>query len=70
MINTSNKDTIVSEMNRKKIPIVGCLDSNTKGDGLTYLIPSNDDSSLLTLFYFRLFLNSYKKGNQMFYANR
>lgn len=67
LINTSNKDSIVSEVNRKKIPILGTLDSNTRGNGLTYYIPSNDDSVLLTLFYFRIFLNSYNKGKIDFF---
>lgn len=67
LVNGSNRDSIISEVNRKKIPILGSLDSNSKGNGLNYFIPSNDDSSLLTLFYFRIFLNSYNKGKILFF---
>jgi len=63
LTNHLNRDSIVSEINRKKIPTIGLLDSNTKGTGLSYYIPSNDDSFLILLFYFRLFINSYKQGN-------
>lgn len=68
LINNFNRDSIISEINKKKIPILGLLDSNIKGNGFTYYIPSNDDSSLITLFYFRLFINAYNKGkNKYFY---
>jgi len=63
LINNKNKDSIVSEINRKKIPIVGVCDTNSSSLGISYFIPSNDDSILLQLFYFKLFLNSYKKGS-------
>lgn len=62
IINHSNRDSIITELNRNKIVTIGTLDTNTQGNGITYYIPSNDDSSLTTLFYFRLFINSYKKG--------
>lgn len=45
-----------------KIPIISLVDSDYINRSINYIIPSNDDSILITLFFFKLFLNSYKLG--------
>lgn len=67
LVNNQTKDAIISEVNRKKIPIVGLIDTNSSNKGYTYYIPSNDDSLLLNLFYFRLFLSSYQRGSTLYF---
>ena len=34
----------INEANRMKIPVIGVVDSNGNPDGITYVIPGNDDA--------------------------
>lgn len=57
-INPSNDWSLISEYsNSRKIPSVGILDTSSIVSNCTYIIPSNDDSIPLALFYTSLFLN-------------
>lgn len=54
----------ILESSRLQIPIVSLLDTNTKPNLITYPVYTNDDSVLLVLFYFQLFINSYLIGKR------
>ncbi|MFZ5556860.1 MAG: 30S ribosomal protein S2 [Pseudomonadota bacterium] len=43
----------VSEANKLGIPVIGVVDSNHSPDGVTYVIPGNDDSSRAIRLYAR-----------------
>ena len=43
----------VTEANKLKIPLVGVVDTNHSPDGVTYVIPGNDDSSRAIRLYMR-----------------
>lgn len=62
LTNSNKLASPVLEMLSYKIPVVGLLDSDSDPFGITYPVYSNDDNILLSIFYFKLFLNSYKWG--------
>jgi ribosomal protein S2 len=62
IINSDRMITPVKECSSLKIPVVGSVDTDININYFTYPIPSNDNSFLISAFYFILFLNSYKKG--------
>src|SRR3990167_2691359 len=45
VIDVGHEHIAVKEANRLKIPVIGIVDSNNDPDGITYLIPGNDDST-------------------------
>jgi small subunit ribosomal protein S2 len=63
IINSNRMITPVKECNSLKIPVVGLVDTDVNIKYFTYPIPSNDNSFLISSFFFILFMNSYKKGN-------
>lgn len=44
VIDTKKEHTAVREANRKKIPVIGLVDSNADPDLVDYVIPANDDA--------------------------
>ena len=62
IINSNKMITPVKECNSLKIPVIGPVDTDVNINNFTYPIPSNDNSFLVSAFYFMLFINSYKKG--------
>lgn len=52
----------ILESSRLQLPIVSLLDTNTKPNLISYPVYTNDDSILLILFYFQLFINAYITG--------
>jgi small subunit ribosomal protein S2 len=58
IVDPSNKWLMVSEFSKsRKIPVIGILDTGSSQFGITYPIPSNDDSIAIGLFFISLFLN-------------
>lgn len=57
-INPDNQQAPFNDFSGVNIPVISVADSNSYTDRITYLIPSNDDSIILFLFYFLLFLNA------------
>ena len=45
MIDVKNEETAVREAIKLKIPIVAMIDSNSDPEGISYIIPSNDDAT-------------------------
>lgn len=45
VVDVKNEKTAVNEAIRLKIPIVAMVDSNSDPEGITHLIPSNDDAT-------------------------
>jgi small subunit ribosomal protein S2 len=43
----------VAEANKLKIPVIGIVDTNNSPDGISYVIPGNDDSSRAVRLYAR-----------------
>lgn len=57
-INPSNNWFPVSEYSiSRKIPSISILDTSSNASGITYPIPSNDDSIPLSIFYVSIFIN-------------
>lgn len=63
IINSNKMITPVKECNSLRIPVVGLVDTDVNIKYFTYPIPSNDNSFLISSFFFILFMNCYKKGN-------
>ena len=51
VIDVGHEKIAVREANRLGIPVVGVVDSNNDPDGITYVIPGNDDSTRAIRFY-------------------
>lgn len=51
VIDVGHEKIAVSEANRLGIPVVGIVDSNNDPDGVSYVIPGNDDSTRALRFY-------------------
>lgn len=52
----------VDEANRLGIPVVGVVDTNATDDGVTYVVPGNDDSSRALSLYSKLFSDAVLSG--------
>lgn len=44
VVDVGHEKIAVSEANRLSIPVVGIVDTNNSPDGVTYVVPGNDDS--------------------------
>lgn len=51
VIDVGHEKIAVSEANRLGIPVIGIVDSNNDPDGISYIIPGNDDSTRAIRFY-------------------
>lgn len=63
-INPNHYHSPLLETSRLQIPIVSLVDTDSSNYLISYPIFSNDDSIILVLFYFQLFVNSYMVGAQ------
>jgi len=63
IINSNKMITPVKECNHLKIPVVGLVDTDTDIRFFTYPIPGNDNSFIISSFFFILLMNAYKKGS-------
>jgi len=63
IINSNKMITPIKECNSLKIPVIGLVDTDTNIKYFTYPIPSNDNSFLISSFFFLLFMNSYSHGS-------
>jgi small subunit ribosomal protein S2 len=55
----------VDEATRLGIPVIGIVDTNADSEGVTYVVPGNDDSSRALSLYTRLFAESVKSGTAL-----
>ncbi len=63
-----NEKTAILEARKKEIPIIGICDTNTNPEGITYVIPANDDATKaidLIIAYIADCIIEYKKDNQI-----
>jgi hypothetical protein len=60
--NPDNSISQINDFSGVNIPIISVVDTITDIFRVTYPIPSNDDSVILLLFYFSLFLNACDAG--------
>lgn len=67
LINTQNYRAPTTEASSLRIPVIGLVDTNSHLSGISYPIPSNDDSALISIFFFKLFLNTYLIGKSDIY---
>lgn len=51
VIDVGHEKIAVREANRLGIPVIGIVDSNNDPDGVSYIIPGNDDSTRAIRFY-------------------
>jgi small subunit ribosomal protein S2 len=62
IMNSNNLISPIKECSFLKIPVVGITDTNSISNYFTYPIPSNDNSFIIAVFFFILFINCYQKG--------
>lgn len=62
IIDTNKEHIAVKEAKKLGIPIVAILDTNSDPDGITYLIPGNDDSRKSIELYCKLVTDSILAG--------
>lgn len=58
VIDVGHEKIAVSEANRLGIPVIGVVDSNNDPDGVSYVIPGNDDSTRAIRFYVETVANT------------
>lgn len=51
VIDVGHEKIAVREANRLGVPVIGIVDSNNDPDGISYIIPGNDDSTRAIRFY-------------------
>lgn len=51
VIDVGHEKIAVAEANRLGIPVIGIVDSNNDPDGISYVVPGNDDSTRAIRFY-------------------
>lgn len=51
VVDVGHEKIAITEANRLGIPVVGVVDSNNSPDGISYVIPGNDDSTRAIRFY-------------------
>lgn len=51
VVDVGHEKIAVCEANRLGIPVIGIVDSNNDPDGISYIIPGNDDSTRAIRFY-------------------
>jgi small subunit ribosomal protein S2 len=51
VVDVGHEKIAVREANRLGIPVIGIVDSNNDPDGISYIIPGNDDSTRAIRFY-------------------
>lgn len=68
-LNPDNQLAQLNDFCGVNVPIISVADSNSYIHYITYPIPSNDDSLILLLFYFLLFLNACDSGMQNRYSS-
>ena len=56
----------ISEANKLGIPVIGVVDTNHSPDGITYVIPGNDDSSSAIRLYARGVADAILEGRSQF----
>jgi small subunit ribosomal protein S2 len=58
IIDVGHEKIAVSEANRLGIPVIGIVDTNNDPDGISYIIPGNDDSTRAIRFYASTFADA------------
>src|SRR5437762_13973816 len=51
VIDVGHEKIAIREANRLGIPVIGIVDSNNDPDGISYVIPGNDDSTRAIRFF-------------------
>ena len=51
VIDTNKEDIAIAEARRLNIPVAAIVDTNCKPDGITYVVPGNDDASRAITLY-------------------
>jgi small subunit ribosomal protein S2 len=51
VIDTNKEDIAISEARRLNVPVAAIVDTNCDPDGITYVVPGNDDASRAILLY-------------------
>jgi small subunit ribosomal protein S2 len=62
VIDTNKEDIAIYEAKKLHIPIMAVVDTNCNPDGLTYIIPGNDDSAKAIKLYCRLLSDAIISG--------
>lgn len=62
VMSTHADNTAIKEAQKKSIPVIAIVDTNSNPDGIEYPIPGNDDSKRTNMFYCKSFLNAALEG--------
>lgn len=62
VIDTNHEDIAVKEAQKAKIPVIAIVDSNASLEGVTYVIPGNDDALRAIDLYCTLFADAALSG--------
>ena len=65
VLDSAKDRTAILEANKMKIPVISILDTNSDPKGITYPIPSNDDSEKCIKFYMDLFASTILSGSEL-----
>jgi ribosomal protein S2 len=68
-LNPDNSQSQLNDFSGVRLPIISVTDTVSNIFRITYPIPSNDDSIILLLFYFMLFLNACEASISNRYTN-
>jgi small subunit ribosomal protein S2 len=68
IIDVGHESGAVTEAAKLGIPVIGVVDTNNSPDGITYIIPGNDDSSRAIRLYARGIADAVLEGRNQFIA--
>jgi small subunit ribosomal protein S2 len=70
VIDAKKEQSAVKEASRLGIPVIGLVDTNTDPDGVSYIIPSNDDSPKAISFVLEYLEARVQEGKALFADKR
>ena len=68
VIDAKREQSAVKEASKLGLPVISIVDTNTAPDGITFVIPANDDSPKSIGFIFEYLANEVKEGKKLFKA--
>ena len=68
IVDVGHESGAVTEAAKLGIPVIGVVDTNNSPDGVTYVIPGNDDSSRAIRLYARGIADAVLEGRNQFIA--
>jgi small subunit ribosomal protein S2 len=70
LVDAKKEASAVKEAKRLNIPVVALIDTNTDPEGVSFIIPGNDDSPKAIAYVVKYLEECVKEGQQLFESNR